>query len=59
VLVERLVPQRQFSQLQSDFEKAVHGFKVALDPQERKVLLHELRKLIDEADRMLLDDSSK
>jgi len=56
--MERLVRQRQFSQLQSDFERVVDGFKGAIDPQERKVLLRELRKLIDEADRILLVDSS-
>ena len=51
-------PQRTFSQLQEDFEKVIHALRASSDSEGRKALLIELKKLIDEADQVLLEPRS-
>ena len=48
-------PQRTFNQLQEDFEKVLHALRASSDSEGRKALLIELKKLIDEADQILLE----
>jgi hypothetical protein len=49
---------RHFDQLKQDLERAVSQLKETTDPKLRRDLLLELRRLLAEADRLLVDAST-
>lgn len=55
--VSRRMTDRDFRQLQDDLEESVSKLKRTDEPQRRRDLLLEMRLLLVEADRLLLDMS--
>jgi len=49
--------ERDFAQLEADLERTVFHLKETTDPHHRRNLLLELRLLLAEADRLLVDVS--
>ena len=47
---------KQFSELQKDLERVMGNLQIASDPKERKELLAQMRKLIDEAEAVNRQD---
>jgi hypothetical protein len=47
-----------FEKLAQQLEESVLKLKVAKDPEERKALLREMRRLLVETDRIVLDRQS-
>jgi len=56
-MYNRFVPQNQINRIQQDLEKTVQALKVAIDADERKALLRKMRRLIEEADRLVAESS--
>jgi hypothetical protein len=54
----RFVPQSQANRIQQELEKTLQALRVATDPDERKSLLRKMRRLIEEADRLVAESSS-
>jgi hypothetical protein len=46
---------RDFRKMERDLEEAMSKLKAATDPKIRRDLLHEMRRLLAEADRLNLD----
>lgn len=56
-ILSRLVPQNDIDRLHQELEKAARDLKQALDPDEKRMLLRKMRRLIDEADHLLKQPS--
>jgi hypothetical protein len=54
----RFVPQSHINRVQQDLEKTVQALKAATDLDERKALLRKMRRLIEEADRLVAESST-
>jgi hypothetical protein len=52
------VPRKQFSELQNDLERVMGRLQIATDAKERKELLVQMRKLIDEAEAVVREQPS-
>ena len=55
VAIFRTMKPRDFQQLQRDLEEAMSNLKNANDPNARRELLAEMRRLLAEADRFNLE----
>ena len=51
--------QSQLHRVQQELEQTVEALKTVTDTDERKSLLKKMRRLIDEADRMLAESQSE
>ena len=49
------MPERDFRQIEQDLAQTVSKLKGTKDPKLRRNLLSELRRLLAEADRLLLE----